>query len=213
MTRPHEHAALAGDQGKDVARPHEIAGAHIAVGERPHRIAALLGGNSGRQAVADIHGDGEGCPERRVVGGDHRRQMQPAGVLERQRRADDAAAMADDEGDLLGRRGAGGHHEVALVFPVVVVGHDDDLATADRLDGLGDAARARRAVALGADFLRGVGVEIFGDRPDLPLLQFAATLKQACHLRPVDAQRGGETRLRLARLPEPFPNPADNDFV
>ena len=88
--------------------------------------------------MADVDRDGEGGAERRVVVGDHRREMQPARVFQRQRRADDAAAMADDEGHLLGRAERRGDDEVAFVLAVVVVGDDDDLAARDGLDGLGD---------------------------------------------------------------------------
>ena len=57
-------------------------------------------------------------------------------VLQRQRRADHAAAMADDEGHFLGGAERGRDDEIALVLAVVVVGHDDDFAARDRLDGL-----------------------------------------------------------------------------
>ena len=54
MSGAHQHPAVLGDQREDMAGPHEVARAHIAVGERAHRIAALLGGNAGREPVARI---------------------------------------------------------------------------------------------------------------------------------------------------------------
>ena len=138
MAGAHQHAALLGDEREHMAGPHEIMRAHIAIGERPHAVAALLGGDARGEPVARVHRDGEGGAERRVIGRDHGREMQPARVLERQGRADDAAAMADDEGHFFGRAERGGEDEVAFILAVVVIGDDDDLAAPDRLDGLGD---------------------------------------------------------------------------
>ena len=137
----HQHAAVLGDQREDMAGADEIARAHVAVGERAHGVAALLGGNAGRHAVLDVDRDGEGGAERRVVHRHHRGEMQPPRVVGGQRRADDAAAVADDEGHLLGRAERGGDDHVALVLAVVVVGDDDDLAARDRLDRLADVMR------------------------------------------------------------------------
>ena len=138
MSGAHQHPAVLGDQREDMAGPHEVARAHIAIGERAHRIAALLGGNAGGEPVARIDGDGEGRGERRVVFRDHGRKMQTARLLERERRADDAARMADDEGHFLGRAERRGDDEVAFVFAIVVIGDDDDFATGHGLDGFSD---------------------------------------------------------------------------
>ena len=43
MARAHQHAAFLGDERKHVTGPHEVARAHIAVGERPHGVGALFG--------------------------------------------------------------------------------------------------------------------------------------------------------------------------
>ena len=40
MAGAHQHAAVLGDQRKDMARADEIARAHVAVGERAHRVAS-----------------------------------------------------------------------------------------------------------------------------------------------------------------------------
>ncbi len=148
----HQHAAVLGDERKDMARPHEICGPHIAVGQRAHRVAALLGRNAGGEAVAGVDRDGEGGAERRVVLRDHGREMQTPRVFQRQRRADDAAAMADDEGHFLGRAERGRDDEIALVLAVVVVGDDDDFAARDRLDGfcdgMGQGCLRNRAISL-----------------------------------------------------------------
>ena len=67
MARAHEHAAILGDQREDVAGAHEIGRAHVAVGERPHGVGALLGRDAGGQPVLHVDRDREGGAERRVV--------------------------------------------------------------------------------------------------------------------------------------------------
>ncbi len=135
MARAHQHAAVPGDEREHVARPDEIAGAHVAVGERAHRVAALLGRNAGGHAVLHVDRNGECGAERRLVRSHHRRQMQPARVVGGQRRADDAAGVADDEGHRLRRAERGGDDEVAFVLAIVVIGDDDDLAAGESFDG------------------------------------------------------------------------------
>ena len=106
----------------------EIGGAIVAVGERTHRVGALLGGNAGGEPVAHVHRHGESGAERRVVQGDHGIEMKALGLLHRQRRADDAGGVADDEGHLLRRAHGRRDEQIAFVLAVVVVGDDDDLA-------------------------------------------------------------------------------------
>ena len=134
----HQHAAFLRDERKHVARAHEVARAHVAIGERAHGVAALLGRNAGGQPMLDVDRDGEGGAERRVVDRHHRRELQPARLVGGQRRADDAAAIANDEGHLLGRAEGSGDDQVALVFAVAVVGDDHDLAVSESLNGGGD---------------------------------------------------------------------------
>ena len=52
VARAHQHPALLGDEREHMAGANEIGGAHVGVGERAHRVAALFGGNAGRQPVA-----------------------------------------------------------------------------------------------------------------------------------------------------------------
>ena len=104
MARAHQHAAILGDQRKDVARPDEIRAAGIVVGELADRRGAVVGRDAGRRAVAVIDRDGKGGAVDRVVVGDHRRQVQAPRDLAGQRRADDAAGVADDERHLFRRR-------------------------------------------------------------------------------------------------------------
>jgi hypothetical protein len=130
--------ATGGDKRKNMARPDEIARAHVAIGERAHRIRTLLGRNPRRQSMTDIGRHSEGGAERRVIGRDHRSEVQPPRIVAGQRNADDAAAIADDERHLLGCAKRSGDDQVALVLAIVVIGDGDDLATGESLDGVCD---------------------------------------------------------------------------
>ena len=138
MARAHQNAAILGDQREDVARADEVRRAHVAIGESPHRVAALLGRDAGGQAVPNIDRNREGRAERRIVGGHHGRQMKAARIVARHRHADDAAAVADDEGHLLRRAKGGGADQIAFVLAIVVVRDGDDLAPGDGFDGFCD---------------------------------------------------------------------------
>ena len=138
-----EDAAIAGDQREDVARLQEVGARAIVVGQRPHRVGALLGGDAGGHADLVVDGDGEGGAHRVEIVGDHRRQVQPVGAVGGHRHADDAAGVADHEGHLFRRRLRRGHDQVALVLAVGVVDDDDELALGDGRDGRFDAVEVR----------------------------------------------------------------------
>ena len=87
--------------------------------------------------MAHVDRDGEGGAERRLVGRDHRAQVQTASVIGGERRADDAAAVTDDERHLFRGAERSGDDQVALVFAVIVVRDGDDLAASESLDGGG----------------------------------------------------------------------------
>ena len=128
----HQHAAFLRHQRKDVTGPHEIRRTVIAVGERPHGIAAFLRGYPGGQAVADIDRHGKGRAEWRIVERHHRIEMQPPCFFRRERRANDARRIADDERHLFRRAQARGNEQIAFVLAIVVVSDDDDLAARER---------------------------------------------------------------------------------
>ena len=74
---------------------------------------------------ARLDRDGEGGLQARLVVARHRRQVELAAALRRQREADEAAAFLGHEVDVLGGGELGGHREVALVLAVLVVADDD----------------------------------------------------------------------------------------
>ena len=90
----------------------------------------------------------------------HLRQAELVAALAGERQADQAAAVQRHEVDHLGRGQLGRADEVALVLAVLVVGHDDDLAVAQVVDGLldgaeggHDAPRSPRARSSSATYL------------------------------------------------------------
>ena len=68
-------------QRKHVAGPHEVGRAAVAVGERAHRIGALLSGNAGGKAVAGIDRNRKGGAQRGIVARHHRVKMQAPRLL------------------------------------------------------------------------------------------------------------------------------------
>jgi hypothetical protein len=128
MSGAHQHAAVLGDQGKDVTGPDEIRSAAVAIGQRPNRVGSLLRRNSSGQTVAHVHRDRESGPKRGVIGGYHRVETKPARLVAGQRRTDDPRRVAYDERHFLGRAKRGGHEQIALVLAIVVIGDDNDLA-------------------------------------------------------------------------------------
>ena len=88
--------------------------------------------------MTNIHRDGEGGAERRVVERHHRVEMQPPRLFQRERRTDDARRVADDERHFLRRAQRAGDEQIAFVLAVVVIGDNDDLAAGERGDGVSD---------------------------------------------------------------------------
>ena len=117
-----------------MAGPYEIGRAAVVVGQRPHRVAALLGRNSRSQSVADIDGYRKRRAERGLILRNHRIQVQTTCLLGTERRAHNSRGVSDDEGHLIGRAVRGRNEEIAFIFAVIVVGHDDDFALGEGLD-------------------------------------------------------------------------------
>ena len=139
MAGAHQHAAFFRHQRKHVTGPHEISGAHIAVGKRANCVGPLFRGDARGQAVADIDRYRKRGAERRIVARHHRVEMQPPRFIRRQRRADDTGRIADDERHLLGRAQRSRNKQIAFVLAVVVVGDDDDFAAGKCGHGRADA--------------------------------------------------------------------------
>ena len=124
----HQHAAAARTQREDMSGTGEVGGSGGGIRECPDGGRAVARGHPGGRAGAQVDRYGEGGAVRLAVDRDHLRQLQARELLLFHRHADDAAGVADHEGHRLGSRMFGGHDEVALVLPVLVV-HDDDHAS------------------------------------------------------------------------------------
>ena len=149
---PLEHAALAGHQRVDVAGAGQVAGPGGRVAQRLHGGAAVVGGDAGGGAVAEVDGDEERGALALGVLHHHRRQVELGGPLGGDRRAEVARGVVEEERDALRRGELGRHDQVALVLAVLVVDHDEDLAAGERRHGVLDPSEghvrhpSRRAV-------------------------------------------------------------------
>jgi hypothetical protein len=115
----------------------------LRVGIRQHldRLRAVVGADPGGDTEAPVGVDGN--RERRLlrigVPLGHQRKFELVGALGRQRDADQSPPVDRHEVDVIGRDHGRGHHEVAFVLTILVVGDDDHLALADVFEGVFDA--------------------------------------------------------------------------
>ena len=137
VTGSSQHAARDGAQGEDVTGTREVRGARTGIGQHAQRARTIERGGSGAGAPPRVHRFGEWRSEAGRVLADHEPQLELVGDLRRHRRAQDAAPVLEGEVDLLDRGLLGGEHDVALVFTIRVVDHDDHLAGADAAHGFG----------------------------------------------------------------------------
>ena len=87
--------------------------------------------DSGRHAFRRVDRDGEIGAIHFPILRHHSLQSELIGALARNRHADQSAAVHGHEIDRLWRRLLRGHDQIALVFAVGVVGHNDDFARRD----------------------------------------------------------------------------------
>ena len=99
---------------------------------------ALARGDSGADPGTGVDADRECRAVGRAVVVGHHGQPQGLDPILGQGETDEPPAVAGHEVDGLGRDQIRGQGQVALVLAILVVDHDDQLAGADVLDGLGD---------------------------------------------------------------------------
>ena len=133
----HQHAAVAGAQGVDVAGTAQLRGFGGGVGQGADGAGAVVHAHARGAAVLEVvDGDGERrAQERRVVVHLHV-QLQLVAALLGDGGAEHPAAVLEHEVDVLGGDLLRRHDEVALVLAVLVVDDDDEFALAEILDGL-----------------------------------------------------------------------------
>jgi len=152
LARAHQDAPLAGAEGVDVAGHHEVRGSRGGVGEDLDGTRPIGGGDTGGDALAGVHGDGEGRAELRLVQvlADHHGDAQGVQPFAGGGGADDAAGVLEHEGDGLRRNELPREAEVAFVLTVFVVHDDDRAALAKLLDRLLHGGQWRGGAASGA---------------------------------------------------------------
>jgi len=84
---------------------------------------SIMGRDAGGGAPPGIHRDGEGCAVERGIARGLRRQVQLTAALVGQGDADQAPGMFGHEVNRLGGHLGGGHHQIALVLPILIVHH------------------------------------------------------------------------------------------
>ena len=114
-----------------------------------NRVRPVMGGDTGRHALACLDRDRERGTERRLVHVRHLTQTELVAALGCQAEADQPAAVRRHEVDRLRRDELGGDREITLVLAVRVVADDDETARADLLDRLLDAGERGRLGRLG----------------------------------------------------------------
>src|SRR6185437_6881128 len=139
---PLEHAPGPGAKRKDVAGTPKVRRHRGRIDGDVDRGGAVGGRDAGGHPEAplgvDAHREGGGQLLRVALG--HLREAQLVAPLAGERQADEAAAVQRHEVDEVGRHHLGRADEVALVLAILVIGHDDDLAVAQVVDGLLDGA-------------------------------------------------------------------------
>src|SRR5690606_27125994 len=120
VTGAAQHPTVAGTQRHHVARPGEVGGGRVRVGQQADGARPVGGGDAGGDAVPGVHRDRVRGAARVLVGVVHRRQVEPVAVGGGQRGADVPGRVPDGEVEQFGGGVLGGEDEVALVLPVLV---------------------------------------------------------------------------------------------
>ena len=127
VPRPPEHAPFLGHERKQMAGADKVTGDARRIDDGGNGPRPLRRGDARlRRHVVDRHG--EGGAQRRGVGRDHHRQVEPLGHVGQDRQAELTTAFSDHEVDhrRCGRSGCG--DEIAFVLPILRVDDDDHLA-------------------------------------------------------------------------------------
>ena len=108
----------------------------IRIGKSLDRRGTVMGRNARRAAFELIDHDGERSPEHGSVFGSLTREIQFAAARNRKRAAKHATPLVEHEVHLFGSNLFGGDNEIALIFTVFVINHDQELAVLEILNGL-----------------------------------------------------------------------------
>ena len=126
----HQRAALARDEGKDVAWGDDVVAPDVRVDRHRDGVRAVMRGYAGGDAGLRLDRDGERGLVPRAVGLRHQRQAKLLDAVAGHREADQATTVARHEVDYVGGRELRRDHQVALVLAVLVVDQDERAAVA-----------------------------------------------------------------------------------
>ena len=123
-----------------MAGPGQVGGRRARVHEYLHRLCAVIGGDARGRAVESVHGHHHRRAKSSGVVGHHDGELKLLEPLCRSRHAGDATAVFNDKVHRLGRAFLGSQDEVALVFAVLIIHYDNNLALPDIINCRLDAA-------------------------------------------------------------------------
>ncbi len=128
VPRAHQHAAVFGNEWKDMAGRDDIGGLGVGGARHAHGVGPVCGGNACRHARGGLDGGGEIGAVYGAVFAHHRAQGEPISMVLRDRHADESTAKFRHEIDGLGGHKWRGQNEIALIFPVFFVHQYDELS-------------------------------------------------------------------------------------
>jgi hypothetical protein len=137
LTRAAEHPAVPSPKREDVAGTHDVLGSGVVGDGNRDGGGAIRRGDTGRDPLAglDRHGKGRAVARGVLRVRHHHREAELPQALLGHRQADQPAAMGGHEVDGLGAALLGGHAQVALVLPILVVHEDHHPAGANLFEG------------------------------------------------------------------------------
>jgi len=138
----NENAAVAGAQGKHVARASEILRASLGIDSGENGDGAIGGADAGGDAELGVDGFAEGGAVHRGIDRRHKGKIKLVATLFGERQADQSAAKFRHEVDGFRSDFFGSEGKIAFVLAVFVVDQDDHAPLADFFDGFFDGAES-----------------------------------------------------------------------
>ena len=131
-----QNAFFLGVKRRNVTRTAKVRRLGIRIGESLDRCGTVVGRNTRSAAFELIDHDGERSAEHGSVFGSLAREIQFAAARNRKRAAKHATPLVEHEVHLFGSNLFGGDNEIALIFTVFVINHDQELAVLEIFNGL-----------------------------------------------------------------------------
>jgi len=150
----HQHAAVARTQRIDVAGRDELGAARVFTNRRKNCDRAVLRRDSRARRAARSDRSRERGAERSLVVADHHAEPEPVDPLRRHRQANEAAPELRHEVDRLGGGFFRRHAQVALIFALLIVHHDDHVAATSFLERFLDRNERRAGFLAGTYFTK-----------------------------------------------------------